>query len=428
MSVELLAVGTELLLGDIVNTNAAWLGRRLAAVGLDVRASSVVGDNRARITEALRVAVSRADAVVITGGLGPTHDDLTREGLADLAGVDLVRDPALERELTERYAGYRLTVPESNYRQADVPRGAVPLPNPQGSAPGLRLELADRILYALPGVPHEMEAMFAASVLPDLLRRAGQPSAIVSRTLRVTGRWESEVGEALSDLIDRLEQAGNPTLALLAGGGEVRVRITAKAPDPAQARALIDPVERGARAALGEAVYGVDGETLPGVVHALLRAGGATVAAAESLTGGLLGGLLSQTPGSSQTYRGTVVAYATELKHQLLDVPARLLLDRGPVDAEVAATMAGGVRRRLGATYGVAVTGVAGPDPQNGHPPGTVYVGVAGPDRTRSHALRLPGDRPRIRQLAAVAALDALRRELVRRPGGVTDREAPPPS
>ncbi len=413
MTVELLAVGTELLLGDIVNGNAAWLGQQLAAAGLDVFRSAVVGDNLARIGAAIHDALDRADALVITGGLGPTQDDLTREALATLAGVGLVRDAALERALRDRFTALGRRVPEANYRQADVPVGATPLANERGSAPGLRMGLLGGVVYALPGVPHEMEAMFTSAVLPALLAGAEDRAVILSRVLRTAGMWESAVAEALSDLVDRLDDGGgNPTIAFLAGGGEVRVRITAKAAGRGAAETLLAPVEAAARAALGTAVYGADDDTLASVLHGLLRRRGATVAAAESLTGGLLGAFLSETPGASDTYRGSVTAYATELKIALLGVPAELLKLHGAVHADVAVAMAEGVRRRLGASYALSLTGVAGPDAQDGVAPGTVYVGVATPDRAYARRLRLPGDRARVRQLAAVSALDALRREL----------------
>ncbi|MEP6462320.1 MAG: competence/damage-inducible protein A [Frankiaceae bacterium] len=416
MRVELVAVGTELLLGDIVNTNAAWLGQQLAAAGLDVHGSTVVGDNQARIGTAVHAALDRAEAVIITGGLGPTQDDLTREALAAYAGVELVRDPELERGLRERYDALRRRVPEANFRQADLPVGATPLPNARGTAPGLRLAgLAPSgagVAYALPGVPHEMTAMFTDCVLPDLRQRAGEPAAIVSRTLRTAGMWESAVAEALAGLVESLDASGAATIAFLASRGQVKVRITAKAASRGEAEELIAPVEAEARRLLGHSVYGADGDTLPGVVHRLLRAQGATVAVAESLTGGGLGAMLSETPGASTTYRGAIVAYATELKSSLLDVPAELLSERGPVDAEVAIAMAQGARTRLGATFGVALTGVAGPDGADRVAPGTVFVGLSGPASRRSHELRLPGQREQVRLLAAVSALDALRRQL----------------
>ncbi len=420
MNVALLAVGTELLLGDVVNSNAAWLGRRLTEAGLEVVASSVVDDDTDRIARAVRSALDpaaalvRADAVVITGGIGPTPDDKTRAGLAAAAGVGLRRDEALARELTERYRALGRRMPEPNLVQADLPEGAEPIDNPAGTAPGIRMPHAGGVAYVLPGVPHEMRAMLDATVLPDLLARAGHPSAIVTRTLRTAGTGESAVAERLAALGEELDAAGNPTLSYLAGEGEVRVRLTARADSPAAARALIEPAESEAREALGDAVYGVDGDTLDGVVHRLLAERAATVATCESLTGGLLGATLSEMPGASATYRGGLVTYATDAKASLAGVPDVLLAEAGSVAPDVAAAMAEGARVRLAATYGLALTGVAGPEEQDGRPVGSVHLGLAGPAGTDVRSARLPGDRPRIRRYAVVAALDMLRRALER--------------
>jgi nicotinamide-nucleotide amidase len=404
-----LAVGTELLFGDVVNTNAAWLGQRLAEAGIDVTTSVVVGDNIARIAEAVTVALGRADALVVTGGIGPTQDDLTREAFAAAAGVGLVRDPGLEEGLRARFTALRRDVPEMNYRQADLPVGATSIPNVRGTAPGVRLAIGSGVAYALPGVPHEMKAMFTDSVLPELLATAGQPACIVHRVLRTAGMWESAVAAALADQVTRLERDGGVTVAFLASGGQTRVRLTAKAATPEEAYALIAPEEAAARAALGSGVYGADDDTLEGVVLDLLRARGATVAVAESLTGGLLGGRLTDPAGASDVFVGGVQAYATRVKHDLLGVPAGLPV----VSDECAAAMARGVRERLGATYGLALTGVAGPGEQEGRPPGTVHVGLAGPDGDEARALRLPGaDRGLVRAYSVVAALNLLRLHL----------------
>ena len=384
MRVELVAVGTELLLGDIVNGNAAWLGQRLAEAGVDVAHSTVVGDNIERIADVLRLGLSRADAVVVTGGIGPTQDDLTREALAAVAGVPLVRDAGLESALRDRFTALRRDVPEMNYRQADV--------------------------------PHEMEAMFAESVLPDLLTRAGEPAVIVNRVLRTAGMWESAVAAALGPLVERLAEQGNPTIAFLASAGQTRVRITAKAATYDDALAMVAPVEQEARAALGSGVYGTDDDTLDAVVIGLLRSRGETVAVAESLTGGLLGGLLTAGRGASDGFAGGVIAYSNDAKAALLGVGDDLLAAEGAVSAAVAAAMAAGVRARLRTTYGVALTGVAGPDGQDGQPVGTVFAGLATPDGVDTTQLRLPGDRARIRQYAAVAAVNLLRLHLVGAP------------
>lgn len=416
MKAEVVAVGTELLLGDVVNGNAATIGRVLADAGIDVIRATAVGDDEETIVDAIRSALARAESVLVTGGIGPTQDDLTREAIAAAAGVELRRDEELAEALLARYAalGRRgRALPAMNLRQAELPVGASAIPNPKGTAPGVRMELAGGVVYALPGVPHEMAAMLRESVLPDLLARADAPTAIVSRTLHTAGMWESAVAEALSDLHQRLAGTpGAPTLAWLAGKGQTRVRITARMSTREQALAQIAPVEAEIRARLGIAIWGVDDQTLPGVVHELLSTRGATVAVAESLTGGLLGAALTETPGASTTFRGGITAYASALKASLLGA------DPGEpvVSASTAAAMAAGARERLGATYGLALTGVAGPEEQDGQPPGTVHLALAGPDGGEARLLRLPGDRARVRQLAVTSALDLLRRHLVSGP------------
>jgi nicotinamide-nucleotide amidase len=419
--VETLAVGTELLLGDIVNGNAAWLGRELAAHGFDVVAGAVVGDNVDRTADAIRGALARSDALIITGGLGPTQDDLTRDAMALVAGVGLARDPAIVAALEQRARGLGRDLPERNLQQADVPVGAAVLDNDRGTAPGLQMDVADPgatgVVYALPGVPHEMTAMFTAHVLPDLVRRAGGGAAIVSRVLRTIGLWESAIAEMLADLdaglgVERASDPSTPTLAYLAGSGEVRVRITAKADSAEDARARIAPVEHTIRTALGPAVYGADDDTIDSVVHTILQERGETVAVAESLTGGLLAARLTTRPGASLSFRGGVTAYATDLKAGLLGVDGALLDRVGAVAAETAAAMASGVRQRLASTYGLALTGVAGPTEQEGKPPGLVFAALATPNGTVERQMRLPGDRDQVRQLAVVIALDLLRRHL----------------
>ncbi|WP_131747890.1 competence/damage-inducible protein A [Frankia sp. Cppng1_Ct_nod] len=420
MRAELLAVGDELLFGDIVNGNAAWLGRQLADVGVVLTTSTVVGDDIEMIATRVSEGLGRADAVIMTGGLGPTQDDLTREGIARAAGVGLRRDPFLEAMLRRRFralgregsTGSGVRAPEMNYRQADLPEGAEPLPNEVGTAPGIRLETAGGVVYAMPGVPHEMYPMFTGSVLPDLLRRAGEPAVVVHRVLRTAGVWESVVAEALAGEIDRLAPIGNPTIAFLASGGQTRVRISARAGDRAAAQKIIEPVEEAARVALGIALYGADEDTLEGTVVRLLADRGETLAVAESLTGGLLAGRLTDVPGASAVLRGAVVAYATDAKASVLGVDGDVLATNGAVSPEAAAAMATGVRDLLGATHGLAVTGVAGPDEQEGKPVGTLHIGMVGPFGLLTRSVRLLGDRPQNRTYAVVQALDALRRTL----------------
>jgi nicotinamide-nucleotide amidase len=400
------AVGDELLLGDVVNGNAAELGRRLAAVGAPVVHSSMVGDDVDAVVRALRRAMEDADVVVTSGGLGPTVDDLTRDAVAALAGVPLDRVPALEEALRAKFAAYGITPPESVMRQADVPRGATVLDNPAGSAPGLRLEVGRHLLLALPGPPHELAATLSDDVLADLARRSG--AVVVTRELRCGGAGESEVAELVDAALDLPDGV---RLAYLAGGGVVQVRLSTAAPTVADGEAALAPHLARAAEVLGARVFGHDGDTLASVVVARLRAAGQTVAVAESLTAGLLGAALTDVPGSSAVFRGGVQVYATDLKASLAGVPDDVLARHGAVSAETAAALADGVRGRLGADWGVGLTGVAGPDPQEGKPPGTVHVAVAGPGQdplVRSR--RLPGDRARVRLLAVAVALDLLRR------------------
>jgi nicotinamide-nucleotide amidase len=412
MRVELVTVGDELLLGDTVNGNAAWLGRRLAENGIEVTRSVVVGDEQGEIIAAVTEALSRADAVITTGGLGPTYDDLTRDALAVATGVKLLRDPGIERRLRERSAGIGLPLQPMALRMAEIPEGATLLDNPVGSAPGLRITLPGGPVFALPGVPVEMRAITDTAVLPEL--RAGVSGPVPARRLlRTAGVRESELAARLAPV----EALPRIALAYLPHPAEVTIRITATGTDP---RADLDRAEELTRDLLGGVVHGTGQDTLDRVVHRLLAERSATVAVAESLTGGLLGAELTAMPGSSATFAGGVVAYDTRLKAALLGVPEDLLARHGAVHPEVAVAMAEGVRDRLGATYGLAVTGVAGPDPQDGRPVGTVHIGVAGPDgpaRAESPSLPVPGAGPRVRPLVrrmtVVHALDLLRRHLL---------------
>ncbi len=408
MRAEIVAIGTEILLGQIPNTNARWISERLAGIGVDVLHHQAVGDNVERIVEALRLALSRADVVIATGGLGPTQDDVTREALARLAGVPLERWPELEERLRARWAATGREMPPSNLVQADVPRQARVIEPKRGTAPGLVLEVGGGRVYALPGVPAEMEEMMEGTVLPELAALAG-PAALVSRTLRCVGIPESRVAELLDDLF---RTRTNPTVAFLAGGGEVQVRLTAKAAGREEAEALLAPVAEEVRARLGDVVYG-EGETpLEEVVVGLLAGARRTLAAAESLTGGGLGARITSVPGASAVFLGAAVTYDVAAKRTLLGVPAEVLEREGPVSRACAAAMAGGARRLFGADLGVALTGAAGPEPHGGAEPGVVWVALEGDGLAHERSLRWPGDRAFVRRLAEQAALDLVRRHL----------------
>ena len=331
MRCEVVAVGTELLLGQIVDTNSSWIGDRLASAGIDSFFQTKVGDNIERLTAALRQALARSDAVVVCGGLGPTQDDLTRSALARVMGVELVRDPDLVELIRAMFSSRNRRMPANNLAQADVPEGAGIIEQTRGTAPGLICpvrwegpdgEPVEKVLYAVPGVPYEMQDMLERAVLPDLRRRAGDTGAIVSRTLRTWGDSESGLAERLTPRIDELDRSGTATLAFLASGIEgIKVRVTAKAATEQEALATVEAEEAVLRDLLGDLVFGVDDETMEHAVVSLLGAAGHTLGVAESLTGGLIGARLTNVPGASRVFRGGIVSYASEVKFELLGVP-----------------------------------------------------------------------------------------------------------
>ncbi len=408
MRCEIVAVGTELLLGQIVDTNSSWMGEQLAMRGIDHLRQTKVGDNQSRIVAVLREALDRADAVIVCGGLGPTQDDITREAIAEVMGVELVRQDDLAAFIRDLFEQRGRKMPENNLRQADVPRGAIPIGQRTGTAPGLICAIGDKVIYAVPGVPYEMREMLERAVLPDLDRRAGLRQVFVSRTLRTWGESESRIAELLGPRIDALDVAGNPTLAFLASGIEgIKVRLTARADDVARAGALLDAEEAEVRSILGGLVFSSADEPMEAVVGRMLVERGLTVAVAESLTGGLVASRMVAIPGASEWFRGGVVAYASDVKRTILDVPT------GPVVSEAAAmAMADAVRHRLGADVGLSTTGVAGPTEQEGQPPGTVWLGLALGDKVDAIRIRLPGDRDRVRQMAVISLVDRLRHRL----------------
>ena len=405
MIVEVIAVGTELLLGQIVNSNTATMGAALAEQGLDAHYQQTVGDNIDRVAEAIRTALARADAVLITGGIGPTQDDLTREAVCAATGLPMEYSEEYAAHLVEWWARRGREMPPSNLRQAYHPAGAEMLPNPRGTAPGLALDHEGKMIFCVPGVPAEMEHLMEAEVMPRLAAAAGANQAIVSRLIRTWGRPESEVAEALDDLYTG---STNPSIAFLASASEIKVRITAKAGTPAEARRLIDPIEDEVRSRLGGSVFGADDETIERVLLRLLSDLGHTIGTAESMTGGLVAARLTDLPGSSAVVRGGLVAYHPELKQRLLGV--------GDVDEvvniDVAVAMAEGARGLLGVDVAVAVTGSAGPEALE-KPAGTVVIAVATPTQARGRELRFTGDRERVRAYGTTAALHLTRLALI---------------
>ncbi len=408
MRCEIIAVGTELLLGQTVDSNSAWIAEQLALAGLDAHFQTRVGDNLERIVASIRLALERNEAVIMCGGLGPTQDDITRLALAQVMGAPVRRNEEIVAQIRERFRARGRDMPENNLVQADVPEGATVMAQMPGTAPGLVCPVGEQVVYAVPGVPSEMRQMVTGTVLPDLERRAGVAAVIRSRTLRTWGYAESKLAELLAARIEALDAAGNPTLAFMASGIEgIKVRITAKAASDADAKTMLAGEERLVREILGTSVFGVDAETMESVVIDKLRRVGLSLAVAESLTGGLLGARITDVPGASDVFRGGLVSYASDLKRELLGV------SEGPVVSEPAATeMAAGARRLLGADVGLATTGVAGPAEQDGHPVGTVFVAVALGEHVHARRLQLGGNRKQIRQFTVISVLDLLRRRL----------------
>jgi len=409
---EIVSIGTELLLGQIVDTNAAYLAQQLSALGIGVYHRTTVGDNLDRAIATLRQALGRADLVITIAGLGPTMDDLTRDAIAAAMDAPLARDPAIAEHLTAWFAQRGVPMPETNLRQADVPAGGRPLPNANGTAPGLLVEKDGKIVIALPGPPNEMIPLFETSIHPFLLERtAGERQVIRSRTLRIVGMGESTVEELTRDLMD----AANPTVAPYAKVGEVHLRVTSRAPDEAAADTQIAPVVAEIRRRLGNVVYGEDETTLEQAVVALLVQNHKTAATAESCTGGMLSGRLTNVAGSSAIFNVGMVTYSNEAKIHLLKVPAALIGEFGAVSSEVAKAMAQRVRDLSGADYGLSVTGIAGPGGGTAEKPvGLVYIGVATAAGVTATKNLFTGGRADIRYRSTQTALDLLRRELMK--------------
>ena len=410
MRCDVVAVGTELLLGQIIDTNSSWLGEQMAMAGIDSCVQVKVGDNLPRMVKAIRSALADADALVVCGGLGPTHDDITREALAEVMGTTLEFDDEVGMVIAEMFASRNRRMPEINMRQAMVPVGASIIPQRRGTAPGLICPVGDKVIYAVPGVPIELYEMFERAILPDLLARSGSQSVIASRTLRTWGESESGLNERLHDVIGELDSLGNPTLAFLASGWEgIKVRLTAKADSRDAVTALLDEWDARVRRVVGDVVFGVDDDTMESVVLQMLRERGLTLGLAESVTGGLVAGRLTNVAGSSDVLRGSIVSYASEVKFDVLGVtPGEVVNERAAVE------MAVGAKRVLGSDVGLALTGVAGPSEQDGMKLGTLCIGIVlADDTTHSTTIALPGVRDQMRQLSVISALDALRKNLL---------------
>jgi nicotinamide-nucleotide amidase len=413
MSAEIICVGTEMLLGDILNSNAQYLAKQLAELGIPHYYQTVVGDNPERLKEVIEIAASRVEILIFTGGLGPTPDDLTCETIADFFGVPLVERNDIVEDIAQKFAQRGRVMSANNRKQALIPQGAEILPNPTGTAPGIIWQPRTGLtIFTFPGVPSEMHRMWTETAVPFLKSQGWGKEIIYSRSLRFWGIGESALAEKVGTYFDLT----NPTVAPYAGKGEVRLRISAKAPDAKAAENLITPIEKQLIEIAGLDYYGADDDTLASVVGNLLRSSGETLSVAESCTGGGLGQMLTEIAGSSDYFWGGVIAYDNSVKAGLLGVNPEDLEKFGAVSATVAEQMALGVKDRLATTWGLSITGIAGPTGESETKPiGLVYIGLAGPgDQVTSveHRFGTIRGRSLIRYLSANAALDQLRRHL----------------
>ena len=406
MKAEIIAVGSELLTPDRLDTNSLFLTEELNAIGIEVVRKTVVGDNRDLLAEAFRDALNRVPLIIASGGLGPTEDDLTRETVADLLGRKLRRNDEILRYIEGRFRSLGREMPEVNARQAMVPEGAEILENPRGTAPGLWLEDAGRSVVLLPGPPRELKPLFREQVLPRLeLRVSGV--RMHSRELRVTGLGESHVEQRILPIYKRFPEVQT---TILAAPGETQVHLRLWTDDAARAKKTLDEIVQGFEIALTDRIFSQDGRSLEEVVAEQLLLNAATIAAAESCTGGLLAQRLTSIAGSSSYFLGGVVCYSNELKTAWADVPAEIIAAKGAVSPEVAVALAEGIRRRVGSTLGVGVTGIAGPSGGSDEKPvGTVHVAISHAGTIKERGVRFPGDRESIRWQASQLALDLVR-------------------
>jgi nicotinamide-nucleotide amidase len=393
MRCEVVAVGTELLLGQIVDTNSSWIGENLALIGIDSLFQVKVGDNFGRMEATIRQALERSDAVICCGGLGPTQDDITRDVIAAIMGVEMVRDDAIADHIRDIFEGRGRPMPENNLRQADVPAGAATIAQMPGTAPGLVCPVGDKVIYAVPGVPHEMREMMEGTVLDDLRRRSGETSVIHSRVIRTWGYGESALAETLADHVDALDESGHATIAFQASGIEgIKVRVTAKAENHDAAEKIIAAEVELINEQIGDHIFGYDDETMESVVLGMLRERSLTVAAGESLTGGILSTRITALDPDMEVFRGAVVSPVGDLD--------------GEDGAIIAARAA---RDAIGTDIGIAVIG---PNDPEAHPPGTVFAAVALPDGDHAKTVALPGVLSRMRSYAVITLLDFLRKRL----------------
>lgn len=400
MRCEVVAIGTELLLGQIVDTNSSWIGEQLALAGIDSHFQVKVGDNFKRIEYCIRHALERSDAVICCGGLGPTQDDITRDVIASVMGVEMKRDEAIVAKIRHMFESRGRVMSDNNRRQADIPVGAMPIAQMPGTAPGLLCPVGDKVIYAVPGVPHEMREMMLGTILPDLRRRSGQTAVIRSRVLRTWGHSESGLAEVLANRIEELDTLGTATIAFLASGIEgIKVRITVKAEDEAAAQRVLAAEEAIVRGLLGDVIFGIDEQSMETVVIEQLRAEGRTLAVAELLTGGIMASRLTAVEGAADVLRGV----------RVLTDPADLGAEHR-TGAQRAAAAAAQAREAFGADIGIAAVA---PEQAEGHPRGTVFLDIATVDGHHAVSVAIPGDRNRYRNYAVISLLNFLRKTVL---------------
>jgi len=407
MKAEIISIGTELLLGEIIDTNSAYLASQLPLLGIDVHFMSTVGDNQRRLVDTLQQAWQRSDVIVATGGLGPTQDDITREAIAELLHEEITIDSDLVKKFEELFSYYKIDMPQSNIRQAGVIPSAQIIPNPRGTAPGWWIERDNRILITMPGPPREMQLMWTNELLPKLQQRMGG-TVILSKTLKTFGLTEARVDELASPFLS----ATNPTLATYAKLDGIHLRITAKAEAASEAEELIAQREADIRAILEDHVWGADSDTLEGAVGALLAAKGLGLACVESYTGGLLANIITNVPGSSKYFKGGLVAYTDEAR-TAFEFDAQLVSRHGTVSAETAEAMATTARDMLSADIGIGLTAVTGPTEIESKPLGTIFIGIDDGQCRQSFTRNYPGNRLQVKQRAVTSALFELRKSLL---------------
>jgi len=408
MEAEIIAVGTELLGVQRVDTNSLFITDQLNALGVEVRRKMIVGDHRELLTASIKEALDRVEIVILTGGLGPTEDDLTRDAVSAATGRPLIFSDDLRDAIAARFRSFNRKMAEINLRQAYLVEGAEPLENPNGTAAGQWLEHEGRVVMLLPGPPHEMKPMFLNHCLPRLEKRL--PAQVIrTRFYRVAGMGESDLDQLIAPVYTKYE---NPVTTILAAPSDIQVHLRARCSTAEEAEALLNEVGPPIEALLGDRIYSRNGDPLEVVVGQMLVAKKATLAVAESCTGGQLGQRITSVAGSSNYFVGGFLVYSDSMKEKLLGIDAALLAEHTSVSEAAAKAMAEGARQRTGATYALSITGEAGPESSTGAPVGTVFIGVAGPDGSDARKLTLPGDRARIRTFATQAALDLLRRKL----------------